>query len=292
MGNSNQFYVKFGKYSHSIDVVYYSQYLSSLDTVLKEINYSVNGINDVAIEVLAENPGSIKILLRIVEKGVGLAKSSAGIVGKVVGIFSDVNEIKKKIDQIDTSKTDIDESTGKIYLRDSNNNIIHQTNTVNYNIFQNPVVSDGLSQQYIAIGKDPEIESYSIIDEQGRSLYNAEKEDFSALARKIDHKMDTNTLESEVPAELVVSKIVLDNKNRKWGFIYGTRPISAIIQDEDFWKKVFAHEISFANGDTLIANLKIVREFNQALQVYVETGEYIVTQVRDVKRMVQQGLNL
>ena len=114
---------------------------------------------------------------------------------------------------------------------------------LNYNIFQNPVVSDGLSQQYIAIGKDPEIESYSIIDEQGRSLYNAEKEDFSALARKVDHKMDTNTSESEVPAELVVSKIVLDNKNRKWGFIYGTRPISAIIQDEDFWKKVFAHEI-------------------------------------------------
>ena len=82
-----------------------------------------------------------------------------------------------------------------------------------------------------------------------------------------------------VPAQLTISKLVLDNSERKWEFVYQGSKIGAKISDDLFWKKILAGEVRFANGDVLVGDLKIIREFDNTLGAYLNK-EYCVLNVR------------
>lgn len=285
---SQQFYVKFSKDTHSINIDSYSQYLSTLSATLKEINYQINGVSDISIEVIAQNPGSFEFLIKTIEKGTALAKSAIGTVKNVVGIFVEVNEIKKKLDKIDGTKTEINHNNGTVAFKDNQNSVIHQTTINNFNVWNNPVVNNNITRMYQTMEEDDSITGYVISDENKQPVYEANRHEFESLSHKVDLDVQTETETTVVPAELIVSKIVLDNSNRKWGFIYGSRPINAIIEDDAFWAHVFNQTLSFSNGDTLIADLEIHREYNGALGVFVETGVYVVKNVRDIRKVRHQ----
>lgn len=285
---SQQFYVKFSKDTHSINIDSYSQYLSTLSATLKEINYQINGVSDISIEVIAQNPGSFEFLIKTIEKGTALVKSAIGTVKNVVGIFVEVNEIKKKLDKIDGTKTEINHNNGTVTLKDNQNSVIHQTTINNFNVWNNPVVNNNITRMYQTMEEDDSITGYVISDENKQPVYEANRHEFESLSHKVDLDVQTETETTVVPAELIVSKIVLDNSNRKWGFIYGSRPINATIEDDAFWAHVFNQTLSFSNGDTLIADLEIHREYNGALGVFVETGVYVVKNVRDIRKVRHQ----
>ena len=285
---SQQFYVKFSKDTHSINIDSYSQYLSTLSATLKEINYQINGVSDISIEVIAQNPGSFEFLIKTIEKGTAFVKSAIGTVKNVVGIFVEVNEIKKKLDKIDGTKTEINHNNGTVTLKDNQNSVIHQTTINNFNVWNNPVVNNNITRMYQTMEEDDSITGYVISDENKQPVYEANRHEFESLSHKVDLDVQTETETTVVPAELIVSKIVLDNSNRKWGFIYGSRPINATIEDDAFWAHVFNQTLSFSNGDTLIADLEIHREYNGALRVFVETGVYVVKNVRDIRKVRHQ----
>lgn len=285
---SQQFYVKFSKDTHSINIDSYSQYLSTLSATLKEINYQVNGVSDISIEVIAQNPGSFEFLIKAFEKGAALAKSAIGTIKNVVGVFVEVNEIKKKLDKIDSTKTEINHNNGTVTFKDNQCAVIHQTTINNFNVWNNPVVNNNITRMYQTMEEDDSITGYVISDENKQPVYEANRHEFKSLSHKVDLDVQTETETTVVPAELIVSKIVLDNSNRKWGFIYGSRPINATIDDDAFWAHVFNQTLSFSNGDTLIADLEIYREYNRALGVFVETGAYVVKNVRDIRKVRHQ----
>src|SRR5690606_25673530 len=85
--------------------------------------------------------------------------------------------------------------------------------------------------------------------------------------------------ESTVPAQLKISKLVLDDRNRKWEFVWQGSKISGKINDQPFWDRILAGEVSFANGDMLVADLTIIREYDASLDTYLNK-DYLVSNIR------------
>ena len=104
------------------------------------------------------------------------------------------------------------------------------------------------------------------------------RDDFADLAEK--RIIDTGDKEIvEVPATLTISKVILDNRDRKWELVYQGNKINAKVVDDHFWQNVLAGIERFANGDKLVATLVITREYDQIIGAFLDK-EYKVTDIR------------
>jgi hypothetical protein len=276
--NKYSFRIKFEKDQHSINAETYVQSLISLSTIIREVNYQSGNAPAVAVNVLAQDAGSFDVALELVEvirnnhslivNGVAVL---SGIVTTVVGVI----QLKQHFSKADDTKTEI--NGDQVNIKDTNGDVIFQTNNITYNLYKNnQAVNDAVSSQFQAVANDEEMEAVTIT--AGDSVVRLEKEDFETLAEKRIIEVE-DTEEVTVPAQLTISKLVLDNSERKWEFVYQGTKVSAKIDDDSFWKKVFAGEVSFANGDILVGDLKIIREYDSVLGAYLNK-DYSVLNVR------------
>ncbi len=279
--NQCNFKVSFEKDNHSINVETYSKCLTALTTLLKEVNYqSGNNFGEIDVNISAEEPGSFTVvfeLIRLLAKKENVelflngAETLIMLVEMVVGIIElkialNGKEIKPKI-----------EGEKVVYI-DGSNNTVFETTTNVYNIYNtNQAVNDAISAAYKAVDNDKEIKAvtYKYSDKESR----IDREQFDILSKKRVIQVADEKV-SNVVADLVVSKVVLDNPNKKWQFIYQGARISATIIDKDFWDRVLPGEESFANGDKLVCDLEIVRDFDERLGTFLNK-DYIVRNVRD-----------
>lgn len=277
--NKHDFKIKFEKTEHAINVDTYIQSLSALSILLKEVNYQVDNNNpEVTISVIAEESGSFDVLLQIAEfigNNHAIIHESVETLSWVVGIAVGAIQIHKWSKKTDDTKTEI--NGNKVTLKDSNNNIIHQTNTTIYNLYKtNQTVNDAISSQFQAVDKDKEINAIMITNGDETVQFN--RDDFADLAEK--RIIDTGDKEIvEVPATLTISKVILDNRDRKWELVYQGNKINAKVVDDHFWQNVLAGIERFANGDKLVATLVITREYDQIIGAYLDK-EYKVTDIR------------
>lgn len=208
--NKHDFKIKFEKTEHAINVDTYIQSLSALSILLKEVNYQVDNNNpEVTISVVAEESGSFDVLLQIAEfagNNHAIIRESVETLSWVVGIAVGAIQIHKWSKKTDDTKTEI--NGNKVTLKDSNNIIIHQTNTTIYNLYKtNQTVNDAISSQFQAVDKDKEINAIMITNGDETVQFN--RDDFADLAEK--RIIDTSDKEIvEVPATLTISKVILD----------------------------------------------------------------------------------
>lgn len=276
--NKYNFSIKFEKQQPSINAETYVQSLISLSTIIREVNYQTGNGPAVAVNVLAQEPGSFKVVLELAEviKNnqaliVGGTGSLSGIVTIVVGII----QLKKWSSKSDDSKTEI--NGDQVNIKDTNGNVIFQTNNITYNIYKNnQAVNDAVSAQFQAVTNDEEMEAITIQSDD--DTVTLKRDDFSTLSQKRLIEVE-DTEEVTVAAQLTISKLVLDNKDRKWEFVYQGSKVGAKIDDENFWQKILAGEVSFANGDVLVADLKIIREYDATIGTYLNK-DYCVMNVR------------
>lgn len=73
--------------------------------------------------------------------------------------------------------------------------------------------------------------------------------------------------------------MVFEGEDRKWDFLYNGVKISATVQDENFWKQINSGK-SFSRGDSLVADLRIIREYDPSVAAYINKG-YQVINVRE-----------
>lgn len=277
MENTYNFHIKFEKQQHSINADTYVQSLVSLSTIVREINYQSGTGPGVTVNVLAEEPGSFDVALQIAEvynnnrELINATVALSTIVSTVVGLL----QLRLMLNGADTSKSEI--QGDQVNIKDVDGNVIFQTNNTTYNIYMsNQAVNDALSDQFQAVNKDREVEAVEIASSNERARFT--RDDFSVLAEKRIIETADNE-EVTMPAQLKISKLVLDNRDRKWEFVYQGVKISARVDDESFWDRILAGEIRFANGDVLVGDLRIIREYDQAVDTYLNK-EYIVSNIR------------
>lgn len=280
MGTNEQNYnftIKFEKEQHSISADTYVQSLISLSTIIREVNYQQQGA-PVAVNVVAEEGGSFEVVLQLVEvvkDNWPLIAGGTVFLAGVVSTAVDLLDLKKHLAKADESQTEI--SGDQVNIKDNEGNVVFQTNNVTYNLYMNnQAINDAVSDQFKAVSDDSEMTGVTI--KAGDNEVKFGREDFEDMSKKRIVTVDDKE-ELVVPAQLTISKLVLDNQDRKWEFVYQGRKIGAKVTDEDFWEKIFAGQIRFANGDVLVADLKIVRDYDKTLGAYLDS-DYSVQNIR------------
>lgn len=293
--NKHSFNIKFEKKSHSLDVETYVKSLTALNTMVKEVNYQTNSTSgEVEIRVIAEKPGSFDVLLEIaniVKDSGDLFFAGVSALAAVVSTVVTVIELKMHLgDKTGEENSGIDIRGDTVNIKDSNGNIVFQTNKKTYNIYlNNQTINDAVSAQFQAVKDDEEIEAVTY--HNGNNVVTIKKEAFDTLAKRRTVLVEDSKT-STVPATLVISKLVLDNRNRKWQFVYQGNKINATIADDAFWDRVLSGEEAFANGDRLVCDLEIIRDYDDSLGVYMDR-DYIVRNIRDhQKRVAYEQLEL
>ena len=81
-----------------------------------------------------------------------------------------------------------------------------------------------------------------------------EKEDYSAFMAVLDPDFEELILENEREAALTVVKPSFD-ENLRWTFSEGEARFGAIMEDQEFLRKLDNREISFTKGDVLVVKL-------------------------------------
>ncbi len=278
MENKYQFSVKYQKEQHSINAETYVQSLISLTTILREINYQIGDNEGVGVNVLAQEPGSFDVtleIIKLVNQNTSLIKVGVEVLAGLVTITLGVIELKKYFAKADNTKTVIEGD--QVNIKDSNGDIIFQTNKSTYNIFMyNQAVNDAVSDQFESVSKDLEMEAISISTDH--KTITVEREDFALLSQKrVVEVGETDTV--EVAAQVTISKLVLDNPDRKWEFVYNGSKVSGKIVDKNFWEKIINGDVSFSNGDVLVGDLIIEREYDTSLGVYLNK-DYSLSNIR------------
>ena len=274
MENQNyNFKIKFEKNQHSINADTYVQSLISLSTIIREVNYQKQGA-PVEMNVVAEEAGSFEVALELVEvmkENWPLISGGSIFLAGVVSVAVDILDLKKHLAKADETKTEI--HGDQVNIKDSNGDVVFQTNNVTYNLYMNnQAINDAVSNQFKAVADDEEMDAVTVVANDRTVTFS--RDDFQNMSKKRIVAVDDKE-EIIVPAQLTISKLVLDNQDRKWEFVYQGRKIHAKVVDEQFWNKIFSGQIRFANGDVLIADLRIVRDYDQTLGAYLDSDYYV-----------------
>jgi len=277
--NKYNFRIKYEKDQHSINADTYVQSLMSLSTIIKEVNYQVGNGPAVAVNVLAEDQGSFDVALQVIEvvkENHQLITNGVTILGTIVATAVGLIQLKKfRMTNPDATAT---VKPNEVAFVNNNGDVLFQTNNITYKLYENnQAVNDAVSAQFQAVKKDDEVTAISITAANQEGVTFG-REDFEKLASKRVIEVEEKD-EVIVPAQLTISKIVLDNSDRKWEFVYQGTKIGAKLIDDDFWQKILNGQVSFANGDVLVADLKIIREYDQILGAYLNK-DYAVLNVR------------
>lgn len=277
--NKYNFRIKYEKDQHSINADTYVQSLMSLSTIIKEVNYQVGNGPAVAVNVLAEDQGSFDVALQVIEvvkDNHQLITNGVTILGTIVATAVGLIQLKKF--RMANPEAQANVKPDEVAFVNNNGDVLFQTNNITYNLYENnQAVNDAVSAQFQAVKRDDEVTAVSITAADKESVTFG-RDDFEKLASKRVIEVEEKD-EVIVPAQLTISKIVLDNSERKWEFVYQGTKIGAKLIDDDFWQKILNGQVSFANGDVLVADLKIIREYDQVLGAYLNK-DYAVMNVR------------
>ncbi len=210
-----------------------------------EIHTIVSAIND------------NNLLTAIATVGGDIGCASAIIAGTYTGIVKLRSWLKKddhkEIEDVkqDTNKTTIKTKNGNTYICD---NVIYNT----YNNSQ--IINDEISDQFRILEEDSAIEGLTLTTD--KESFSVLKDDFSALAEKVDIPGENKRKETKNSETVYVVKPVLEKSpTRRWEFIWNGNRISANITDIGFLEKMEQGEYRFGSGDKMIVDLQI----NQAL---------------------------
>jgi hypothetical protein len=268
------FSVKFDKSSHDLDTDTYIQALTSLSTIMKEANYQLEAGERISINVVAQDSGSFDVALALKAVEHLFSENTVDYLAGLVAIAGGLVGLRKVWHKTDDSKTEI--NGDDVTIKDVEGNVIYQTTKNTYNIYTtNQVVQDALSNNFKALENDETITGYEI--KQGDETIRVDRDEFTELAKRVEVKVPDQDI-TEIPANLIIVKVVFEGAERKWEFLYNGVKISALVLDENFWAEINGGK-AFAKGDELIADLRIIREYDPNVAAYINK-EYQVINVR------------
>lgn len=271
------FQIKFDGSESAVNTTTYVQSLVSLTTVLREVNYQLGTGKKVEINVVAEQSGSFEVILQLIDTSTIeqlFNRENLNTLGVLVSTTVGIIQLRRWRKKADESKTEIDGDN--VQIKDTEGNVLYQTNRNTYNIYTtNQAVNDAVTDQFKQLEEDENISGFEIKadDETAR----VEKDEFHEVAERFVVEVPEEEI-SEIPAKLVIIKVVFDNRERKWDFLYNGVKVSGTITDDNFWNEIDQGK-AFSKGDELIADLKIKREYDSTVDAYVNT-DYEVVNVR------------
>jgi hypothetical protein len=277
--NNYDFQIKFDIESsgHAVKTSTYVQSLISLSTVLREVNYQLGTGHNIEINIVAENKGSFEAVLQLLDISKLdqlFNKNNIEILAAVVGTSVGLIQLKRYLAKADPENVIIQADT--VEIRDAKNEVLFKTQRRTYDLYSsNQAISDAIAEQFKRLEQDVDIKGFEIASSESSTIIpRAEFKDLTAPYQAASSDAEV----TEVAAKLVILKVVFENRQRKWDFIYNGVKISAHVTDKQFWEEITAGK-QFSQGDELVATLKIRREFDESVATYLNR-DYEITNVR------------
>lgn len=254
--------------------------LISTTDILREINRELGG-PEIKVNIKPFAPGSFIIDFSVIGALVASVLFSAGGISTIkdlLSIFVSLISLKKHLKgKKPTSITAYDDSV--IVFNDGGGSV-----TVNKNVYKlyasNRSINEDIRKAFHALEKNDGVGGLQVNNERNEELVYIPKEDFGEMANPNDLVLESENFKIIESANLVIFKIVFGS-GYKWGFYYAGTKISAKMLDREFFKELGKHE--FAEGDHLIADLKVIKKYDDFYMIDIIQG-YEVIKVRAHKK--------
>jgi hypothetical protein len=285
--------IKFDGETHDINLLTFSKTLENLNTMIVEINKEKNRItgldSKVEIRVKAISPGSFEVTIDIVQYIVENLLTAenvayfAGVVTVLTGLFELRQFLKGKKPSVineGDNKIEIKNNLGQIKVIENNTYHIYQTNTL---------VNESINDTYSTLTNDPKVTAFNLIDKTDRPIFHSDRSEFAELSEIVESKDEEKKINIELTS-LNINKICFE-KDYKWQFYYKGYKIQAAIKDEGFFKRINEGE-QFSKGDSLEVELKIIKEFSNENNTYINKTYEVTKVLKHIPRPTQNRLNM
>lgn len=260
--NVSRYVIKFNTEKHSINAETLAEALVAYSSVVKSFADGCRDTDSVAVDVEVVEQGCIEIHTIIT------ALQSVFNPDTINGIFDCVRnlvDLYKFLKGEPAKKVESQPSGNEVTITNAQNNKITITQNV-YNVYGNAKIPPfGDAQRY----DQDKITSVQLIDENGVEKVKIDKSEFESFY-KGKHKVDDDELKDEHQTlELVVETIPIGSPKKMWGFVLAGESVRAKIKDDSFIERIERHEITFGQGDRIVADVRIHKEFDPALNCVV-----------------------
>lgn len=284
----NEFRVKFGGKPNEIKVHTLLKSLSSITTIIEEVNNEIGTGKKIDIKIKALEKGSFLVPIGLSEAEITLLSGlSLKAIEMIVKIIGQLFIVRKEIKQGDSNQIIEDGDNVQITTTSGNSITVYKQTFNIYN--QNTKVNESLSETFQTLNDDTTIKSFELEDKKGKPIFEVARKDFEKMAvRNEINKPEQGIKIEKQYATIFALKLVFENKNRKWEFYYHGNKISALITDDNFYKSIDKGE-QFGKGSALEVELQITKKFDITVNTYVITN-YEVTKVnKHIPRSMNQG---
>jgi len=263
--------------------------LLSISSSLQEINSEIKSDKKIEIRIKPIREGSFPIDLHIISNFWDAITSIASpnniyTAASIVAILAGYLQIKKHL--LGDKPKQIISGENVTVIENSKGSKIEITNQI-YNIYTgNTSIDRMLSKGFDGLNEDDNITGFEVLDDD-KPIFKASHDDFSVLATPNPIDETSRIITDRVMLSVV--KVVFIKK-RKWNFYYMGNPISAILNDDDFYNRIDAGE-SFAKGDILEVELEIKQRFDKSVNTFVNESYYITKVIAHIPREKQTPIS-
>lgn len=278
--NTTELLVKLDGDVEAIEIVNVIDTLSTLKSILNEINREVDPAEAANIYVKPIREGSHEILLLISDpKNLATIITAYNLSKKIVEIFIDLNRLKKllkggkptEVQQIENDKTRISNNTGDFVIVHSPANRIYSGNKR---------INNYIEKLYIINSRDEKVSD--ILFRGANEEVEVKREEFENMYKKNEIIEERIKFRDRIKnnIKLRIRKVIFES-GPKWDFYYKGNRIIASIEDKNFLRQVNEDEIKFTKHLVLDVQLKIYEELDQKTDNYIPT-KYEILHVNEV----------
>ena len=288
---SDELVIHYGGQLHSVEANTFANSLVSLARIIEEISYYKYPDYKVEIRVEALAEGSFRPLIRLYGKSI-ISKIGAYLPDKkdtlaiLIALFT-LYEPKSDKEVITITDNDVTIQKGDTII------IVPRDNyDTAKTISKNKEVKQAISNHFKIIEEDPSIENFgfakSIKDEN--FLFLTDRKDFHLYSVMDENLTEERRVIEQKDQALSLLKVILEKGTRKWEFVWNGIRISAPVTDENFWEDMRQRKIVIAQGDSIIADIRIHQILDPYSRIYLNERYEIIKVNQHIKPLKQMQL--
>ncbi len=287
----DEFVLHFGGRPNEVDAYTFSNSIVALSEALQEINRQVYPEFGVQIFIEGVGPGSFRAKLKTATKSLGglFKRHSPSLLVNILAAIIYTRYIAGYVEVPTETKIIITEDS--VIFEGGHDKIIVSKNVWDQKerLRDKAAVERQVARAFAAMENDPSITNFGL----SAHLDDAEpvgvvpRERFAVLAAPADEKPADGRRYRDEQTTLTVLKAIFQQTPRKWEFVWQGVRISAPIRDQEFFEKLAAREIWFAQGDTLEVLLRVHQTLDDLNNVYINQS-YEILKVYGVRHSGRQ----
>lgn len=288
--NISEFTLKYNGELNQIEVNTLIHSLTSLTSLIDEINEEISGGKGLKISIKSPEKGSFLIgFLLSQEFGETIKtifnKDTIDVTSKILSSLISILNLRKILKG--QKPKEVHEKEEKYEIKTEKGNVVVLDKPTFNLYFNNPKVSDAVGSTFDTLSNDPSVSSFEILDPERRPLFEAKRDEFNDMAIKLD-LIDEKKRIINQRAHLFIYKVIFDDKH-KWDFYYKGNRITAKISDVDFFSKIETGE-KFAKGDSLEVDLQVEQAFDTTANTFINKSYRIERVIRHIPRGQQESI--